>query len=224
MENFWKWLMRANARGVFMCSLLALIMVAGWWAWRQSLPVGEDVLMPPGSSRNGDKAGLALLAFVQDQLAVVGRPATKNPFLLARSKRSPKPRGGTPQETPAEEPPEIAWVETKPETPDKPATPAQPDQPATPEKPKPKPPPPKPAERVNLTYRGVFRRPDGQYLALIEDSKSKSSAFYLSGAELFGTKVKGIATEDLEIEDAGGAAVSLHLGEAHVFEDGVHAD
>jgi hypothetical protein len=90
----------------------------------------------------------------------------------------------------------------------------------------PKPEQPRPARRetVSLTYHGILKRTDGKTLALIEDSKSKRSAFYESETELFDVKIGGITTLECEIVQPGGEPVTLKLGEPEVFEDGRHID
>ena len=55
-------------------------------------------------------------------------------------------------------------------------------------------------------------------LALIEDSKRKSSAFYLSGKELFGLKVGEIKMEDVGLVAADGSAGTLRIGQPQNFE------
>ena len=55
MEKFWKWLMKADAKGLFVASLLILFGVAAWW--------GVDLVRTPrrAAGTAADPAGAAPL-------------------------------------------------------------------------------------------------------------------------------------------------------------------
>lgn len=209
METFWKWLMHTNARGVFCCSLSALVLVTGWWTWKEFAPVENDGLVSPIPAPGKEKPleGLNLLAFLDKQLSVDAANAPSGAFLsppssLSRSGKLKKPHN-----------PRTSGHKTRPgpEAADHKPRPGQSNK------------APKPVT-VSLTYRGVFKRPDGRIMALIEDSKTESSSFYLAGNNLYGLKIGDIEMEQVDIIRVDGSSVSLKLGEPEVFEEGEHAD
>ena len=38
MNDFWKWLARANAKSVLIALVIALLLVIGWWVWKELHP------------------------------------------------------------------------------------------------------------------------------------------------------------------------------------------
>ena len=79
-------------------------------------------------------------------------------------------------------------------------------------------------EAVSLPYRGVFRRTDGQALALLEDSKSQRRSFKGPGSELFGLTVGRVGETDLELIQQDTSPVTIELGTPVRFEDGQHVE
>jgi hypothetical protein len=188
--------MRANARGVFACSMAALILVAGWWTWREFFPSGIDEAVFSGPGQKEERRGLGLLGLMEQMTTAGVQVAGDDPFLnpwgagrvAARPQRPPRrirrlDTAGTGE----------APVARKPDT-------------------------------VSLTYRGIFKRSDGKEMALIGDSKSGGSSFYGEGDELHQVVVGAIGVEELEIVTADGSAVTLEIGVPGVFEEGKHVE
>jgi len=76
---------------------------------------------------------------------------------------------------------------------------------------------PKP-EVVSITYRGMFQRTDGKVLALIEDSKTKRSAFYTSDQQLLGHKISEISEQTVAIVRPDGGKLVLKVGKPQKLE------
>lgn len=207
MEEFWKWLMRTNARGVFFCSLLALVVVTAWWIWKEFAPIKGKVRVLPMTAQEKPRVGLGLLTLIEKQSSTGAVRAPGNSFLSSPS----PPQNRTPKYSRLNG--FKRWLTTR-----KPQKPIQ-----KPEKPKPQKAAWKP-ETVSLTYKGVFKRPDGKVMALIEDSKTKSSSFYTSGDELHGVKIGEIGMKEVGVILADESSVPLRLGEPEVFEGGRHED
>lgn len=202
MEAFWKWLMRANARVVFFCSLSAFVVVSGWWTWMEFAPVDYETRIPPTTAREKSRPNLDLLAFLEKQLSSVASPVSNNPFLSPETSESV-----TQISKPA--PPEPAPLLT-PETREQ----SRPTMPSPTQKP----------ETVILTYRGIFIRSDGHVMALIEDSRTKRSSFYNIGDNLYGVKIVNVKTEQAAVVLSDESSVTLKLGKPEVFKEGRHAD
>jgi len=213
MENFWKWLMRANARAVFLGSIVALVCVGAWWTWKELSPVAYRFPPPPPGSVAPPPAGLGVMAYLEQQAALAAA-APPDPFRLptppARPAVAPRRDGDVARPTaPSPAPPEQPRADdaARPHRTPVATAPAQPARAKS--------------GSVALTYRGLFRRPDGRVVALIEDSKSRSSEFYAAGDALFGVQVGDIAEDHAEMIRADGSSVDLQLGEPASFrEDG----
>ncbi len=202
----WKWLMRTNARAVFGVAVAGLILVSAWWAWRILGPLDTFKALPSRSTGEQEEKPLGLLAFLDEQLGSDAPYVPGNPFLHPmRGTRKRHDRG-------------TAAI-TLPGAPDlpKPPTPTPPKQPGPPK-------PPTPKERVTIVYRGVFKRPDGQMMALIQDSKNGSTRFYGKGETVAGLEVGKFDRETVEVIQGDRRAVSLPFGESSVFTDGEYDD
>jgi hypothetical protein len=208
MEAFWRWLMRANARGVFGCAMIALIVVGAWWGWREMAGLDKEFHTPTAGLDGKPPDYPQLLAFLSQHSPSDLADTVRNPFALSRRVRT-KPRA------PDAVPP-IPEPEPEPEPPPKP--------PPTPPPPEPEPPPPPPPptrDTVQLTYRGIFKRTDGKKVALIEDSKSKRRSFYRLGARVHGTRVAEINFDSVTLKLADKSTFRLGLGETETFFEGL---
>ena len=216
MDTFGKWLMQANARAVLAGSVLALLLVCGWWIWRERAPLDiTPGIASPAPAPSGP-ATLGLLDFLQSAHAVTNR---LDHSCFGRTPWAPKPLV-RPTEPPVQTPiiiPQIPPVNPPPTN----QLPVQPPPPPVP--PTPPPPPPPPPETIRLTYRGLFQRPDGEILAWIEDSKTQRTAFYRIGDTIQGLTLKSIDGAALQIHQADNTPVILPLREPIPFTGGKHA-
>lgn len=222
MEQFWKWLMQANARAVFGVSLLALSLSLAW-GLRDEFRTREAVSLPvpgvlPRDPKGGEQEQLGVLAMVQEQLAVDPNWIPETPFRPAvtvrRQRRveatEPAPGGeggisesGMPGEsTPASEgggvrlPARarlIGTVEPGPTV-------------------------------VSLVYRGLFTRSDGSQLALMEDISRSRRSFHAVGTSLYGLQLASVATHAVLVTQADGVELELPMGQQVDFIEGVSVD
>jgi hypothetical protein len=195
MDAFWKWLMRANARGVFLCALIALFLVSGWWIWRAMSPIDYDAGLLHGGGRKAGRVGLGLVAYMEKQLEA-GLTVPQNPFYHVVPRVPVRPPTG-------------------PTTPPRP-----PKRPTPPKGPVLK--PPKKPERVTLTYYGVYKQNQKQTYALVYDSRKKRRSLYRLGTAVYGLTITGIEQEALTVKPARGKPLVMKFGDAHVFEEGKH--
>ena len=215
METFWKWLMRANARALYACAIVVLALATAWWTWREFQPVDSLAPIAPGTDRERPSLPLGVLAQLQRQVDE-GSAVPDNLFLISRGPRAVVPVQRPPRTIrfPTRPPRQIAQPEPKPE-PEPEPEPIRP--------PPPPPPPPEPRVSVSLTYHGLFTRPDGRTLALVEDSESGARRFYQPGDPVHGMTIESASFGTLTVKDAGNTTVSLRMGEPQLFEDGHHA-
>ena len=211
MEAFWRWLMRANARGVFGCALLALILVGCWWTWREI--AGQDnEFQTPTAGLSGKASDYPhLLTFLDEHSPSDLVDTVRNPFALSRPVRT-KPRAPDAKAVfvPLVRPDPIPTPPRQPTPPPRTTPPRQPT------------PPPKPKDIVQLTYCGIFKRTDGRQVALIEDSKTNRRSFYRLGADVHGTRVADIGFDSVTLKLADGSTATLTLGEPGSFSGGLH--
>jgi len=210
MEAFWRWLMRANARGVFGCALLALILVGGWWTWRE-LAGQDNEFQAPTAGLSGKPPDYPhLLTFLDEHSPSDLVDTVRNPFALSRPVRT-KPRDPNPK------PVFVPFVRPDP-IPTPPRRPTPPPRPRPPRRPTP---PPKPRDIVQLTYCGILKRTDGRKVALIEDSKTNRRSFYRLGSDVHGTRVADIGFDSVTLKLADGSTATLTLGEPGSFSGGL---
>lgn len=74
---------------------------------------------------------------------------------------------------------------------------------------------------MQLTYHGIFKRPDGKKVALIEDSKTQRKSFYHLGAKVYGTRVSEIDLGSITLKLADNTTTTLDLGESGAFVEGL---
>ena len=199
MDNFWKWLKKANARAVFYCLLVALVGVVAWWTWKLMTPVRTTLPSMAGVGSEQPGPGLGLLAFMEaQQIAATNRAAD-----LFAPPESFVPRAPPPQNVDSGEPPKGK---------------------AEPDKTPPKANPLRIKDIVQLTYRGMLVRDDGAPVALIWDSKTKGSSFYGVGTNLFGLKIRTVEAEALSVDTTDDSAATLKRGIPKSFSEGRHVD
>jgi hypothetical protein len=208
MDAFWKWFMRANARGVSAGLLLALLGTSGFWVWKLRQQIRESrpgATQPTRASLRGD---LGLLAFLDEQAALPFPQVKGSPF-------GPNVNYVPPVDPPVGVPPDTNQVMVTVAPPDGAPPAVRPKVERTPPPPRPPKPPP-----LSLTYKGIFQGTDGKVKALIEDSKSKRAAFYKAGDSVCGLRVGSIEKLTLDVETPDGASARLTVGESKTFEEG----
>jgi len=204
MDAFWKWLMRTNARWVFYCALAALLLVIAWWTWKELSPLEPEAVIPASALKDNPPPVLGIDALLDGARSKAPLEVPVNVFVALEPLRAPK-TDPTANVTPN-------WTQPPTLNPTvKPPGEAQPP-----------PPPVKPRDTLRLTYRGLLRRPDGKTVALIEDSKSKGSAFYpVSTNDLFGVgKLATIDTNRADLILKDGSVIPLMFGTNVLFEGG----
>ena len=211
MDAFWKWLMRSNARWVFYCALVALVLVIGYWTWREISPLEQAAALPTSAFKDTPPPVLDVDALLDRSLA--GTPAKIPANVFLAPEPPPPPLPPSPPPSPNRLNPATTAVKPNDPAAVKPVD-GQP----------PPPPPPPPRNTVSLTYRGLLKRTDGKVLALIEDSKSKGGVFYSVSNEVFGVRVGGIDTNQATVTLSDGSVLPLKLGEPVVFEGGKRAN
>ena len=196
MENFKKWLMKTNARVVFVCALLALLVAIGYWAWVLITPIGVETPLPKRINEQS-LTSLGLLGFVNQQLSPDAYALPDNSFLTPgtpervyhRVKQPVKPPVKRP---PRKKPPQVKQIPIKP---------------------------PKPyASPVRITYRGIFKKTDGRKVAWIENSKTKGKAFYDIGDNVFGATLENITATSAQIKNPDGTSTELLFGKSISIE------
>ena len=223
MESFWKWLMRANARGVFLAAMLGLLGVTAWWIWKENAPIEAYIL--PSSSRElkPTRPHLALLDYLKQQSALGRLALALNPFLSPLQRNMEQPNLPEFAMITPRNPQEHLLIRPGPPEEPRPALPAPPP-PEPPEAMTPAPvePPPDGApgpSAVSLTYRGLLQRPDGRVMALIEDSESKTSAFYDVDKPVFGLRLGQIRQQEARVISAQGRVLTLRMGQPVLIEE-----
>jgi hypothetical protein len=69
MNELWQWLIKADARRVFLCYLALLALVIGWWTWKAVGPTGNEML-PQQTTTRSSQQGLGIIAFLSSELAM----------------------------------------------------------------------------------------------------------------------------------------------------------
>ncbi len=190
MERFWNWLAQANARRVYGTALVILALSTAYWTWRAYRPVAADLLPPTSGLAQSTPRAELGLLAMLEAEFSQGVRVPDNLFLYSPGPRKPA-------------------LVIKPKPPPRPPSHRPPE-----------PPPPPPRDIVTLVYRGLFQRTDGRALALVEDSKTRSSSFYASGTKVFGVTVGAIRMDHLVVTDATGVPVTLRLKQPVSFEEG----
>jgi hypothetical protein len=196
-SQFWKWLSHANARTALLAAVIAFVVAAAYWVWREMDP-GENspaylgdytAAAQPATNR------VELLAYIKLQQKNQEK-AMNNPFFRKPLWR-PDPRGPDPATNPA-----------NPSNPQKPVTPPPPAKPVTPP-----PPPPPPPKEAPVMFRGTMTRPDGVLTALIENQKTKRQRYFIAGEKFLADTVEGIGPDSVTLRHADGKTVVLERGQ-----------
>lgn len=212
MDKFWKWLMRANARGVFLGTLLGLLLTIAWWTYRELREAPRTETPPSKGTWSANDTPLGIIAFLDEQLEDFAALGRGNPFHLRRRKpRKPKPPAPGPEPQPEPAPPTPGPGPGPGPEPD----PAPPPSPPSPE-PEPEPEPP-PKQGYTLEYKGLFTRSDGSTAALVRDSKTQTSSFFKKGTALHGMTIGRVNARYVTIQRPDGSLVMLKLGEPEEF-------
>lgn len=191
METFWKWLMRTNARAVFLCALIALILISGWWWWKLSRPPQYEEIKMVSTPKTRTHVGLGINTLFSEEQKKM-QYDENNPFNAEDIQfyyTSPPPSLK----------PKLSGVIREPST-------QPPSRKPSPQVSK--------SEPVYLTYKGLFQRTDGKIVALIENSKSKQSEFYEGGQEISGLKINEIRMEEVLLTNSVGEEVIIKRGVA----------
>lgn len=199
MDAFWKWLMRANARGVFGGLLAALLFVMAWWLWKAFAPPRAERIPPSRRTVVESQPSLGIVAFMDREAAAGATLPRTNPFQGPMPPRIHPPPVKPPKvEPPKVEPPKVEPPKVEP--------------------PKVEPPPPKPRETITLQYQGVYRDTSGRTAALLRDSRSGTVSFHRTGTDFSGVRVGAIHPTHVTITGLDGVVHSLKLYESTPFE------
>jgi len=211
MDAFWKWLMKANAKGVFIASIVAFLIIGGFWTWKLARPPTDPRSAPANIKRERVRTALGLMAYIDGRLTnAAALPAAdpfKNPAYVPPS-APPPPSTNVASTT---KPP----VSSKPPVDTKPPVKATASSPPSP--PPPLPPPRPPPETIVFTYKGTLERPDGRVVALIHDSKQKKASFYSLRETILDFQLRRIEAGSVELVSAKGDVVPLRMGEPFTF-------
>ncbi len=208
MEQLWKYLMQANAKALFVIALVVLIGVLAWRGWVEyTAATAGQTPVEQAIGRAEFKPGkeLGLIAFVTNQLAATPeiplnpfRPTLEslatNPVAVAtmnlhgwsKSNKGNPPPGGNVKDP-------FAHLRGDRNVPGK--TPPAAGQPVTP----------------RLTYKGFFKRPDGQTAALFHDSATQTALFIVPGGAIRDATLLEADIRHAKLRLADGAEVSLAL-------------
>lgn len=220
MERFWKWLMRANARAVFMVSAVALLLALGWWVRDEVRPRPVPSLMPAATagvspSRTSDMR-LEVLDYVEAQLALDPSLIPETPFRPIREGR--RRRRVVASDMPEMEGPDPGAVEEG----------GLPVGPIgrflrTPRG-RPSGEPETGPVVARLVYRGLFTRSDGSRLALIEDESTNRRSFHPIGTTLHGLHLEAAGPGGAVAKQANGEALHMPIGEQVSISEGLSID
>lgn len=189
-SQFWKWLSRANARTALLAAVMAFIVAAAYWVWREVDREDGGPVYAGGLTAGSVSVTnrVELLAFIKAQQKNLEK-AMNNPFYRKPTWKSDPQR---------------------PETLVKPNV-ANSQKPADPVPPKP---PSAPPRETPFLFRGIMTRPDGAVTALIENQKTKKQRYFMSGEKLLDGTVEGIGPESVTLRRADGGTVVLARGKS----------
>jgi|GEM_PF-3487870 len=221
MENLWKFLMQANAKALFVIALFVLLGISAWRGWvefaAERRPAPEEQVMGRAEFKPGKDLGL--LDFAAKQLATVP-DIPVNPFRPTLESLAANPAAlaaltsigwrrttGTP--TNAVDPNPFAHVRVIRTSADNTgATGATGAAGAIRAASAPQ------VVIPRLTYKGFFKRPDGQTAALFHDSAANTSAFKLPGDALRDATLVSADIRHARLLLASGEEVTLAINEA----------
>ena len=227
METFWNWLMRANAKALFIIALLAFIGITTWRVWIEVQALRPKTEPPPVRRPTSTEAlelpayrELGLLRLISNQLARADATIPVSPFrpafddLLAEWAESADlsdddgvPTTEAQREAAREEAAQrevAAKAEAEREAAKEREAQAQRQRR---ERERAAPPPPR------LTYRGLFKRTDERTAAWIHDSSTDQLRFYPVGESLHGLTVTAADLQSLTLTGGDAAEHRVALGE-----------
>jgi len=209
MEKLWQFLMQANAKALFVIALATLLGVSAWRGWAEFAARDADLApADPVAGRAEFKPGkdLGLIAFATAQLAATPdlpvnpfRPTLESLAADPAAFASLSPRGGGKPPTgnaAGQNPDPFAHLRGNRTIPGAQPTPAA--QPAIP----------------RLTYKGFFRRPDGQTAALFHDSAAQTAAFKIPGDTLRDATLIEADIRHATLRLANGEEIALAINES----------
>lgn len=205
MESLWKWLLRANARTVFLGAVVGLCAVTMGWAYREMFPSAYAFDLSARRHAPVNRESIGLLTFLERQLSSEFSVVPRSPFFSY----DPPAVRPDPKRTAVKPPPETPAAPAVPEkSPGGEPTPAA-AVPAGRTAPRPRAPDKPP---LVATYRGMLKRPDGKTLALIYDSLSGKTRFHNVDDGMFGLRVRNIGPGGLEVTGPHDTAIRMMLG------------
>ena len=80
MEQFWRWLLRANARTVFLCALVGLLGVVWWRIWKEFVYDQTRFEPLPVSKKEAVRRPPDTLGFLEKQMARFADAQPADPF------------------------------------------------------------------------------------------------------------------------------------------------
>jgi hypothetical protein len=69
MNEVWQWLIKADARRIFLCFLVCLVLVIAWSTWEAVGPT-ENEALPRQTTTKSSQQGLGIIAFLSSELAM----------------------------------------------------------------------------------------------------------------------------------------------------------
>lgn len=216
MQQLWNWLMRADAKALFIACLLALVAMLGWRgyveydAYRDAAAAAEAVKVPPKLPDFPPYQGFGILEYVAEQSRDDNRALPVDLFrpsldamvsnLVTEILTNPEfvveqpPAAPVPAERPTLRPGEENLFELV-QRPDGQWVRRTRQQPAP-----------------ELTYNGVFRRTDGRIAAWISERNSRTTKFYGEGDDVFGAKLKSVDTDAITVTMPDGREETMPRG------------
>lgn len=217
MQTLWNWLMRTDAKSLFLACLLALLAMVGWRGYieydvlRDAREAAKAVKQPKKLPSFPDYQGLGILEYVEQQASpdaralpvdlfrpsldsmvsnLVNAILSDPEFVVESPKSEPTPEPQRPALLPGEE--NLFDLVQRPDGQWVKRTRQQP--------------PP------HLTYNGVFKRTDGQTAAWITERNSRKTQFYGEGTELYGGRLKAVSTDEIVVVLPGGEERTVARG------------
>lgn len=192
--------MHTNAKMIFFCYLAGIVVIGVFWGIILSHSPSLHSIEVSTQRTTRNRHSLAIIPLIESHLSASMKDELYvNPFTgIPRKNTSSRQLVRTPPQTSERKRP--------------------PDRPATQTEPKPKP------ETVNIIYKGIFKRTDGKNLALIEDSKSGKTSFYLQGSSLCGLDVGEITATTVTLHDTENEKTVIQLKKPQIFIGGKRAD
>lgn len=237
MEQFWKWLMKMDARGIFVVSVI-LFLAAGTWSAFTIVHAGDEPLevAPPSSKAPSltfnPYQPVGVIGFVSNQFTAETLVLSINPFhptfesivrsYVARNGKTGEPllirgRDGrivAPKER-REQPPSVAGAGSAPGGDPRPGVAARPGQrgtrtPQAGQQGQRQGQPGRPP--ATIAFKGVMQRPDGKFASYVHDNE-KGPFFVVVGDKIRNAKVVASGKDGVELEFPNGLRVSLGLGD-----------